>query len=62
MMFHEYWLSFIFFAGASFVSPYALNMNGMYQPVSSFVGLSQDFQDVTKRRCAARFVNSFNKE
>ena len=64
MMFDKYWLSFILLPGASFVSlTCALDMNGMYQPSSAgFVGLSLDFQDVTKRRCAVRFVDSFNKE
>ena len=52
---------FIFSIIVSFVSmTCALVTNGMYQPVSGFVGLSQDFQDVTKRRCAVRFVDSFD--
>ena len=63
MMFDKHLLGFIFSLVVNFVSmACALDMNGMYQPSSSFVGLSQDFQDVTGRRCAARFVDSFDKE
>ena len=63
MMFDKYWLSFILLPGASFVSlTCALDVKGMYQPSASFVGLSQHFQDTTERRCAVRFVDSFDQQ
>ena len=49
MVFETYWLCFIFFPTVNFLTlTYSLVLNGMYQEVSSFVGLSVDVQDVTK--------------
>ena len=57
MGFETYWFCFIFSSTVNFLTlTYAMVLNGMYEEATSFVGLSLDVQDVTKRRCTARCV------
>ena len=62
MGFEKYWLCLIFVLDLNVdFWTYASDTSGIYQPGSSFVGLSLDVLEDPKRRCAARLVDFSDK-